>query len=97
MHHFAQHDGRFVQSSMSLTTLASRRIDRCFPQTIVQQDKATVRLDAELRHAKGLGAKIETDEARCDGHGLRFPNPKTQIPDKFQALNLKHTKQDEFQ
>jgi uncharacterized protein (TIGR02246 family) len=28
--------------------------------------------------------------------GLRFPNPKTQIPAKFQALNLKQTKPDEI-
>ena len=73
MHHFAQHDGRFMQCSMGLPTLASRRIERRFSQTIVQQHEATVRLDTELCQAKGLGPKIKTDQARCDSH-VQIPN-----------------------
>jgi hypothetical protein len=63
-HHFTQRDGRLVQCSVGLATLASRRIERRFPQTIIQQDQATVGLDAELCQANGLGPKIETDQAR---------------------------------
>src|SRR5581483_12013587 len=100
MHHFAHHGGRFVQCRVRVTTLASRRIERRFSQTIIEQDKATVRLHTELCQANGLGPKIEADQARCDSHGLaevfnrllRFPNPKLKSHTKFQARNLKRAK-----
>ena len=63
-HHFTQRDSRLVQCSVGLATLASRRIERRFPQTIIQQDQATVSLDAELCQTNGLGPEIEADQAR---------------------------------
>jgi hypothetical protein len=56
-------------------------------------------LHGELCRADGLGLKIESDQERRDSHRLKFPHPKTQIPDKSQAFlrlsvfgsNLSHT------
>jgi hypothetical protein len=83
VHHFAQYNGRFVQRSVRLTTLASRRIERRFPQTIIQQDQTTVSLETELRQANGVGPKVKTDQARCDSHQLNFQIPKLKSQTNF--------------
>src|SRR5262249_6584696 len=67
---------------------------RRFPQTIIQQNEPSMRLDAKFRQADGLGPKIETDQASRDSHRAKIfksqnSNPRQISSSKSQTRKIR--------
>jgi hypothetical protein len=71
VHHFAQHQGGFVQRNVGVKTLPSCRIKRRFAETKVQQYQALLDY-AKFRQTDCLGTDVESNETPRRGHGLKL-------------------------